>query len=70
VEILDETGHTLWGFEKSVADRLMFNDLAQTVTWNGSADVSSLRGRTVRLRFVGQWVKVFSFQFGENKDSH
>ena len=70
VEILDETGHTLWGFEKSVADRLMFNDLAQTVTWNGSSDVSSLRGRTVRLRFVGQWVKVFSFQFGENKDSH
>ncbi len=63
VEILDETGHGLWGYEKSAADRLMFNDLAQTVTWNGSADLSELRGRTVRLRFVGQWVKVYSFRF-------
>ena len=66
VEILDDTGHALWGFEKSVADRLMFNDLALTVSWNGSSDVSSLRGRVVRLRFVGQWVKLFSFQFGNH----
>lgn len=65
VEILDETGHALWGFEKAVADRLMFNDLAQTATWNGSADLASLRGKTVRLRFVGQWVKVYSFQFSD-----
>ena len=65
VEILDETGHALWGYEKAVADRLMFNDLAQTATWNGSGDLSPLRGRTVRLRFVGQWVKLYSFQLGE-----
>ena len=65
VEILDATGHALWGYEKSAADRLMFNDLAQTVTWNGGGDLSSLRGRTVRLRFVGQWVKLYSFQFGD-----
>ena len=60
VEILDETGHSLWGYEKAVADRMMFNDLAQVATWNGK-DLSELRGRTVRLRFWGQWVKVFSY---------
>jgi hypothetical protein len=63
VEVLDETGHALWGFEKSVADRLMFNELAQTVTWEGRSQVSSLRGRSVRLRFIGQSVKLYSFQF-------
>ena len=61
VEILDESGHALWGFEKSAADRLMFNDLAQTASWNGNPDVSSLQGRSVRLRFIGQSVKLFSF---------
>lgn len=60
VEILDETGHSLWGYEKAVADRMMFNDLAQVATWNGK-DLSELRGRTVRLRFWGQWVKVYSY---------
>lgn len=61
VEILDESGHALWGFEKSAADRLMFNDLAQTASWNGNPDVSSLQGRSVRLRFIGQSVKLYSF---------
>ena len=62
-EILDPTGHAIWGFEKSAADRLMFNDLSQTATWNGNPDLSSLQGRSVRLRFVGQSVKLYSFQF-------
>ena len=44
-------GHTVWGYSKVEADRVMFNDIAQAVTWNGSGDLSSLRGRHVRLRF-------------------
>ena len=63
VEMLDATGHALWGFEASVADRLMFNDLAQTATWKGSPDLSALRGRSVRLRFVGQSARLYSFRF-------
>ncbi len=63
VEMLDATGHALWGFEESVADRLMFNDLAQTATWKGSPDLSALRGRSVRLRFVGQSARLYSFRF-------
>ena len=62
VEVLDATGHALWGFEKSAADRLMGNDLGQTATWKGDPDLSPLRGRSVRLRFAGQWVKLYSFQ--------
>ena len=66
VEILDETGHALWGYAKAEADRLMFNDLAQTVTWEGRGDLSSLRGRSVRLRFIGQFVKLYSFQLTDS----
>ena len=62
VEILDASGHTLWGYGKAEADRLMFNDVAQNVTWNGESDLSSLRGRHVRLRFIGQSVKLYAFQ--------
>ena len=63
VEILDASGHTIWGYSKAEADRLMFNDIAQTVRWNGEADLSALRGRAVRLRFIGQSAKLFAFQF-------
>ena len=63
VEVLDASGHTLWGYSKAEADRLMFNDIAQAVTWNGDGDLSSLRGRNVRLRFIGQSAKLYAFQF-------
>ena len=65
VEILDASGHAVWGYEKSVADRLMYNGVAQPVSWNGEGDLSSLRGRHVRLRFTGQSVKLYAFQFKE-----
>ena len=64
VEILDASGHALWGFSKAEADRLMFNDIAQAATWNGSRDLSGLRGRHVRLRFVGQSAKLYAFVRG------
>ena len=63
VEILDASGHTLWGYSKAEADRLMFNNIAQPVSWNGEGDLSSLRGRNVRLRFIGQSAKLYAFQF-------
>ena len=63
VEILDASGHALWGYAAADADRLTANDLRRTVTWNGSADLSALRGRRVRLRFLGGWVKLYGFRF-------
>ena len=65
VEILDATGHTLLGYSRAEADRLMFSDVAQTATWNGEGDLCSLRGRAVRLRFIGSSVKLYAFQFVE-----
>ncbi len=61
VEVLDASGHTLWGYSKAEADRLMFNDIAQAVTWNGDGDLSSLRGpqRAAALhRSIGETLRL------------
>ena len=62
VEILDEAMQPLAGFTEAEADRLGGNNTAQIVTWNGKQDLSTLQGKTVRLRFVGQSVKLYAFQ--------
>ena len=62
VEILDEGMQPLKGFTEAEADRLGGNNVRQVVTWGGKQDLSALRGKTVRLRFVGQSVKLYAFQ--------
>ena len=62
VEILDEGMQSLQGFTEAEADRLGGSSTSQIVTWNGKQDLSTLKGQTVRLRFVGQSVKLYAFQ--------
>ena len=62
VEILNEGMQPLTGFTEVEADRLGGSSTSQTVTWGGEQDLSALKGKTVRLRFVGQSVKLYAFQ--------
>jgi hypothetical protein len=62
VEILDEGMQPLEGFTEAEADRLGGSSTSQTVTWGDKRDLSALKGQTVRLRFVGQSVKLYAFQ--------
>ena len=62
VEILDEGMQPLEGFTRAETDRLGGSSTAQIVTWNGKQNLSALKGQTVRLRFVGQSVKLYAFQ--------
>ena len=62
VEILDEGMQPLKGFTEAEADRLGGSSTTQIVTWDGKRDLSALKGQTVRLRFVGQSVKLYAFQ--------
>ena len=62
VEILDKGMQPLKGFSEAEADRLGGSSTAQIATWNGKQDLSALKGQTVRLRFVGQSVKLYAFQ--------
>jgi hypothetical protein len=63
VAILDENGAAFSGFSVTDCDEIGGNFMQKTVAWNGKNDLSSLRGRTVRLRFVMQACKLFAFQF-------
>ena len=63
VELLDENYAAIPSFTEGEADRLAGNDVRRGVTWGGQADLAALRGRRLRLRFVGQSVKLYAFQF-------
>ncbi|MBM3263145.1 MAG: hypothetical protein FJY97_06920 [candidate division Zixibacteria bacterium] len=63
VELLDENFAAIPGFTEDKADRLAGNEVRRGVTWGGRADLTALMGRQLRLRFVGQSVKLYAFQF-------
>ena len=63
VEIQGEDGRPVPGFSSGECDRVMVNDVAHIVRWNGNADVGSLAGRPVRLRFDMRSARLFAFQF-------
>ncbi|MGH8017729.1 MAG: hypothetical protein ACREIA_05465 [Opitutaceae bacterium] len=64
VEILDDLYTPIPGFTLAEADRLhTTNEINRRATWQGRADVSSLTGRPVRLRFVMRDADLYAFQF-------
>ena len=63
VAITDAQGTELPGFALADADKIMTNDVAHAVTWNGNADVSPLQNKPVRLRFDMRSAKLYAFQF-------
>jgi len=63
VEVLDRQARPIPGFAGRDADWLWGNDVARTVTWRGQSDVSRLRGKPIRLRFVGRGAKLYAFRF-------
>jgi len=63
VEILNARGRPCRGFSEKDADPVWGNDVKKVMTWKGSKGVSDLKGRPVRLRFIGKSVKVYAFQF-------
>ena len=63
IEILSEEGKPLPGYQLDDCDTIRGNSLAKQVTWAGTADVSKLAGKAVRLRFVMRSLKLYAFQF-------
>ena len=63
VELLTRSCKPIAGYTRQDADCLRGNDLRKTVTWKGTSDLSALRGKTVRLNFIGRNVKLYAFQF-------
>lgn len=68
VEILSTNSQPVEGFSLANADTIRGNFIRRTVTWQGSDDVSSLKGQPVRLRFVVRAAKLYAFEFVTTED--
>ncbi|OHB85931.1 MAG: hypothetical protein A2V98_03685 [Planctomycetes bacterium RBG_16_64_12] len=63
VEIQDADGNPIPGFTRDDCNRILMNDVAYTVGWGDTSDVSALAGKPVRLRFEMRSAKLYAFQF-------
>ena len=63
VEIQDASGKPLAGYGSAEADELNGNSVNMRVSWRGSADVSALSGKPVKLHFKLRSCKRYAFQF-------
>ena len=63
VELQDADGKPLPGYELDNCPPLFGDATDRVVTWTGGADVASLAGRTVRLRFVLRDADLYSLKF-------
>ena len=63
VEVLDERGQAIQGLDCGSCDAFTGDEVRHTVTWRGNPDISSLRGKIVRLRFYLKEAKLYSFAF-------
>ena len=63
VEVQDEQGQAIPGFELSLCRRIMVNDVRHTVTWAGSASLGTHAGHLIRLQFHMRSAKLYAFQF-------
>ncbi|MFV0390040.1 MAG: hypothetical protein ACK5NT_14955 [Pyrinomonadaceae bacterium] len=63
VEILDSDGKTIPNFSLDDCDVIFGDSLNRKVSWNGNSDVSSLEGKTIKLRFKLKDADLYSFQF-------
>ncbi len=64
IELLDETGKEIPGFSGKAAKQYKGADeLRLTPQWKSGGDLSSLKGKTVKLKFTLQNAKLYSFDF-------
>ena len=62
-ELCDPAGQPHEGFALGQSERLFGNEIAHTVSWRESADVSALAGKPVRLRVRLKDADLYSFRF-------
>ena len=64
VGLLDEQGAAIEGFGPDQCDVIhTANEISREVRWRGRADVGSLAGRPVRLKFLIRDADLYAFQF-------
>ena len=70
VQLQDETGRALEGFGEGDCDAVREDAIDRVVTWGGGADVRSLEGRMVALKFtISPGDRLFSYTLKPTGDS-
>ncbi|MFT5325424.1 MAG: hypothetical protein ACI8P0_003293 [Planctomycetaceae bacterium] len=67
VEIQDADGKSFPGFTLDDSTEIFGDEIDRTVQWKNGSDVSSLSGKTVRLRFVLKDADLFALKFNPGK---
>jgi hypothetical protein len=62
VEVLDERAKPLAGFASEQCSPIQVDSLNHTVSWKQHADLSTLRDRVIRLRFLLENVRLYSYR--------
>ena len=63
VELRDLNNQPIRGYELADCEEITCNDVRWEVRWRGSADISQLAGRPIRLHFKMRAAKLYAFQF-------
>ena len=63
VEIQDAAGQPIPGYTLADCIELNTDDLARVVSWKNGSDLSSLAGKSIRLRFRLKDADLFALQF-------
>jgi hypothetical protein len=69
VEIQDAKGQPIPGYALGECLPIIGDEIERAVSWQGGADVSSLAGRPVRLRFVMKDADLYSLRFTPDRSS-
>lgn len=65
VELQDESGKPITGFTLDDCDPVFGDTIERTVYWKKGEDVSHLKGKAIRLRFIMKDADIYSFKFEE-----
>ncbi len=66
VGLIDAAGKPLAGFGVEQCTVLRTNSTHAAVVWKGQSDLSSLKGKEVRVSFTGSRTKLYSFYFDQS----
>jgi hypothetical protein len=63
VELQDEKGKAIKGFDLKNSQKIVGNEIEKKVTWKGSPNLRALNGKPVKIRFVMGDADLYSFRF-------
>jgi len=66
VELQDSSGTAIPGYSISEMELIFGDSLNRTVHWKSGADLTTLRGKSIRLCFVLSDADIFAFRFNNN----